>query len=270
MPNKKMSELKVMTLNQKNYVKRNAQAEKLRRARARKRAKIRRRKRIIRLTCVLSGLLIFLIVVLCFLLFKKESTSTPIAITAVDIEQKEINLSPVTIIPAQSEENTMSSVKEIVVSADTPEPVATEEIATQSPMYNIPISDDLQQYIYEVAKEYDVDVALIIAVMDHESDFNPNARSESGDSGLMQVNDINLETLREELGIEDIFDPYQNVLGGTYLLSKCLKDANGEIHPALMCYNMGRSNAKECWSKGIYSSKYSRAVYSLYENEYQR
>ena len=267
-----MSELKVMTLSQENYVKRNAQAEKLRRARARKRAKIRRRKRIIRLTCILSGLLIFLIVVLCFLLFKKESTSTPIAITAVDIEQKEINLSPVTIIPAnnleQSDENIDVTTK--IISEDMHKPVATEEIATQSPMYNIPISDDLQQYIYEVAKEYDVDVALIIAVMDHESDFNPNARSESGDSGLMQVNDINLETLREELGIEDIFDPYQNVLGGTYLLSKCLKDANGEIHPALMCYNMGKNNAKECWGKGIYSSKYSRAVYSLYENEYQR
>ncbi len=266
-----MSELKVMTFNKESYKERD---EKLLKAkRARRRALMRRRKRIARLTCVLTCLFVFLIVVLFVLIFHKKDKPAPISITSIDISTESVALEPVTIIPPN---NTDSNVSEQVIS-DTETIEMEDEVekinAISEPafiIYDIPISNDLQEYIYNLSKEYDVDVALIFAVMEHESSFDPNARSESGDSGLMQVNDINLETLKKELGIDDIFDPYQNVLGGTYLLSKCLKDANGEIHPALMCYNMGRSNAKECWNKGIYSSKYSRAVYSLYENEYQR
>mgnify|MGYP002508478683 CR=1 FL=1 len=68
-----------------------------------------------------------------------------------------------------------------------------------------------------------VDVALIFAVMEHESSFDPNARSESGDSGLMQVNDINLETLKKELGIDDIFatcsETFESVLLGGIIVT---------------------------------------------------
>lgn len=267
-----MSELKVMTFNKESYKERDERL--LRLKRAQRRALIRRRKRIVKLTCALSVLLLILISVLFILIFNKKDKPAPISITSIDVNTEKVSLNPITIIPPDDSEKLNVS-EQVVLDAETIEiEDETESVAAicepSFASYDIPISSDLQEYIYDISKEYEVDVALIFAVMEHESSFDPNARSESGDSGLMQVNDINLETLKEELGINDIFDPYQNVLGGTYLLSKCLKDANGEIHPALMCYNMGKSNAKECWNKGIYSSKYSRAVYSLYENEYQR
>lgn len=136
-------------------------------------------------------------------------------------------------------------------------------------MFDVPLDADLQKYLLDVANEYGVEPSLIVAVIDKESDFDPNARSKSGDSGLMQVNDCNLSTLKRELGIDDIYDPYQNILGGTYILSECLDDTNGDIQLALMCYNMGLKNAKSCWSKGIYSSSYSRDVYYMYTEIYQ-
>lgn len=131
-------------------------------------------------------------------------------------------------------------------------------------LFDVPLDEDVQKYIYAVAEQYNVNPALIIAIIDWESEFDPNARSASGDSGYMQVNDCNLKMLERELGITDIFDPYQNILGGTYILSCALNSSNDELQPALMVYNMGLKNARNLWKGGTYSSKYSRGVYELY------
>lgn len=131
-------------------------------------------------------------------------------------------------------------------------------------LFDVPLDEDVQKYIYAVAEEYNVDAALIVAIIDWESEFDPNARSASGDSGYMQVNDCNLKMLERELGITNIFDPYQNILGGTYILSCALNSSNNELQPGLMVYNMGIKNARKLWKGGTYSSNYSRNVYGLY------
>ena len=68
--------------------------------------------------------------------------------------------------------------------------------------------------IKRTAAAHSVDVALVKAVMHAESGFNPNALSPKGASGLMQL----MPATAERYGVEDIFDPVQNVQGGVRYL----------------------------------------------------
>lgn len=166
------------------------------------------------------------------------------------VDMADINITDVSII---EKEKTMEGVAE--------SPILEEK---QNIILDIPLSADLQEYIFGICEEYDVEYPLVLAMIEHESMFDASARSSTEDSGLMQINDINLRELRDKLGITDIYDPYQNVLAGVYLLSSCFH-VTDEIHPALMCYNMGADGASNLWEQGIYSSKYSRETYQLYE-----
>lgn len=68
-----------------------------------------------------------------------------------------------------------------------------------------------------------------------ESQFNPNARSEAGAEGLMQIMPAN----KKGLGIKDSFDPEQNIAGGAKLLAQYLKSSGGNMREALMMYHGG-------------------------------
>lgn len=115
---------------------------------------------------------------------------------------------------------------------------------------------------------YHVDGNLVLAVIDGESEGNPEAynRNDNGtyDSGLMQINSCNHEWLSEELGITDFYDPEQNIHSGVYMLS-LLTAKYDDYHRVLMSYNMGEKQTRKLWSRGIRSSKYSRKVMSKYQ-----
>lgn len=53
--------------------------------------------------------------------------------------------------------------------------------------FDVPLSHSLQRYIYEVCADEGIPVTLIIAMIDHESRFNPEAVSTTNDYGLMQI-----------------------------------------------------------------------------------
>lgn len=99
-----------------------------------------------------------------------------------------------------------------------------------------------------------------------ESGFDPSVISSTDDYGLMQINEINHDWLEETLGITDFLDPYQSVDAGTYMINDLMDDYDGDVHLALMAYNMGRTGAKRCWDRGIYSSEYSRKIVDRMEN----
>lgn len=128
------------------------------------------------------------------------------------------------------------------------------------------MEEEDQRTVFDICEKYNVAFSLVMALIEHESSFDEDARSKTGDSGLMQINDINKEWLAE-LGFEDIMDPAQNVEAGVYILSGYLK--NYETAPALMAYNMGEANAAALWEKGIFESEYSREIMAR-EEEFAR
>ncbi len=123
---------------------------------------------------------------------------------------------------------------------------------------SVPLPWETRASILAEAEQRGVPEALVWAVMEQESGFDPAAISPTGDYGLMQINRRNHGWLQEELGVEDFLEPRQNAAAGLYLLGQHLEECDGDIHRALMRYNLGPTGAKRLWDKGIFSTEYSR------------
>ncbi len=88
-------------------------------------------------------------------------------------------------------------------------------------------------YIVAAANKYDVDPALVAAIIDQESGGNPSAISPAGAIGLMQL----MPGTARGLGVNP-FNPVENIEGGTKYIARQLK-AFGNIPEALAAYNAG-------------------------------
>lgn len=135
--------------------------------------------------------------------------------------------------------------------------------------YDIPLSNSLQRFIYEVCADEEVPVSLVIALIDHESKFNPEVISHTDDYGLMQINTINHEQLEEQYRAADMLDPYQNVFCGIKILGSYIEKYE-DLSYALMAYNMGEYGARKAWESGVKFTSYSESILELmseYEQE---
>ena len=164
---------------------------------------------------------------------------------------------------------------ETVTVTETVEVPATSTEELPEPLeityYNVPLSHSLQEYIYELCAEEHVPMSLIIAMIDHESRFNPEAISRTNDYGLMQINEVNHESLEERYHCADMFNPYQNVFCGIKVIGSYI-ETYGDYTKALMAYNMGNYGARKAWDNGITSTAYTDLILGLmheYEQEVQ-
>ena len=132
--------------------------------------------------------------------------------------------------------------------------------------FDVPLSHSLQRYIYEVCADENVPVSLVIAMIDHESQFNPEEVSKTDDYGLMQINKINHDQLAEKYQCADMLNLYQNIFCGVKVLGSYLKKYDNDYAKALMAYNMGEYGAKKAWDSGINSTDYTRSVLGLFEH----
>lgn len=130
-------------------------------------------------------------------------------------------------------------------------------------LYDVPLSEHLQRYIYEICADKNVPVTLVMAMIDYESQFNAEAISPTEDYGLMQINSVNHDWLEAEHRCADMLNPYQNVYCGITIISSYLEKYEGDYGKALMAYNMGDYGARKAWNDGITSTKYSTSVLEL-------
>jgi soluble lytic murein transglycosylase-like protein len=99
----------------------------------------------------------------------------------------------------------------------------------------VPAHQAYESLIQEAAIAYKLDAALIRAVMQTESAFNPFAVSRAGAQGLMQL----MPALAAEMGVRDSFDPRENIMGGVRYLRELLDRHRGNVTLAVASYNAG-------------------------------
>jgi soluble lytic murein transglycosylase-like protein len=94
------------------------------------------------------------------------------------------------------------------------------------------------------ALENNVPFALVDAVMGVESDYNPDARGDAGEVGLMQVLPSTAEMLGYAGSLEGLSDPATNVLYGANYLGTAWRLAKGDICTAVMKYRAGHGETR--------------------------
>ena len=104
------------------------------------------------------------------------------------------------------------------------------------------------------ARNYDLDPALLAAVIYQESKFHADAKSDSGAIGLMQLlpstaHGIALHTGGGNFHTEDLYNPEINVRYGAWYLRHLL-DKYGDERTALAAYNAGQDNVDRWQAKG--------------------
>jgi soluble lytic murein transglycosylase len=104
------------------------------------------------------------------------------------------------------------------------------------------------------ARNYDLDPALLAAVIYTESRFDPSARSSAGAVGLMQLlpdtaKGIALRTGGDRFVVADLLDPEINVRYGSWYLDH-LRNRYGDLRLALAAYHAGQGNVDEWLRSG--------------------
>jgi soluble lytic murein transglycosylase-like protein len=89
--------------------------------------------------------------------------------------------------------------------------------------------------IRKAEETYDVDFSLIKAVIQAESNFDPEAVSKKGAKGLMQIMPGNFQSL----AVQDPFNPAQNIMGGVKYLQELLRRYENKLPLVLAAYNAG-------------------------------
>ena len=113
-------------------------------------------------------------------------------------------------------------------------PVPMVETTIDS-MFAVPAPHAYDDVILEASLRYGVDRALIRSVIETESAFDALAVSRAGAMGLMQL----MPDVALEFGVDDPFDPRQNVMAGAKYLHQLLNQYRGDLPLVLASYNAG-------------------------------
>jgi soluble lytic murein transglycosylase-like protein len=94
------------------------------------------------------------------------------------------------------------------------------------------------EIIHQKAEKYDVDPALVAAVIEQESRFRQRAKSPVGARGLMQL----MPRTGRWMGARDLYDPEQNIDAGVKYIKYLETRFNGNLKKTIAAYNAGEGN----------------------------
>ena len=115
-----------------------------------------------------------------------------------------------------------------------------------------------ERYVERYSREFNVDKYLVYAVIKTESGFRPDAVSNVGARGLMQIMEDTFDWIKFKMGDEDtvyydMYDPETNIRYGCWLLGY-LSEEFGNVEAVAAAYHAGRGNVNEWLSDKNYSA----------------
>ena len=118
-------------------------------------------------------------------------------------------------------------------------------------------------YVQEAASRFNISPALVLGLIEVESQGNTTAQSSAGALGLMQLEPATASSLGYSTA--GLFSPYQNIMAGTQYLSGLLNQYGGNVMSALEAYNAGPGHSPNYYiSSG--AANYAQAVYNNFLN----
>ncbi|RJS18740.1 transglycosylase [Corallococcus sp. H22C18031201] len=128
---------------------------------------------------------------------------------------------------------------------------------------------ELDPHIAAAALRYRIPTALVRAIMHTESNYNPNALSSKGASGLMQL----MPATASDMYVKDIFDSKDNIEGGVRYLRVLANMFDGDMVKMIAAYNAGPDAVRKYGGKVppyTETQEYVRKVLQLYYHYKER
>ena len=116
------------------------------------------------------------------------------------------------------------------------------------------------EYVEYYAGKYDIDPLILYSFIRTESNFNPNAQSNVGARGLMQITEETFDWIKtkiaptEDLTFDDLYDPETNIRFGTYFVSYCLLRYHQDLATAAAAYHSGWGTVDDLLVQSEYSA----------------
>lgn len=104
-----------------------------------------------------------------------------------------------------------------------------------------PFSPEIEQMAAKYAAQNNIDPEMVRAVIQQELSGDPTIVSAAGAQGLMQL----MPATAAGFGVQNAFDPEQNIKAGTRYLAGLLREFNGDADKALAAYNAGPAAVKK-------------------------
>lgn len=147
-------------------------------------------------------------------------------------------------------------VVEAVESADIP---MVEDTAEEPMYFDILLDHDLQDHLRELCNAYGVEMSIVLAMIEQESNFDIYALGDNGRAlGLMQIHPRWHSARTARLECWDLMDPYQNLTVAVDFIAELAASGNS-IEWVLMAYNGGEAYADRKAAAGEVS-EYAREV----------
>lgn len=131
--------------------------------------------------------------------------------------------------------------------------IETVKQAEEATFYDVPLSNELQAYIFAECEAKNIAPEIIISIIEHESNYKPDAIGDDGEAlGLMQIQPKWHKERMERLECTDLLNPYENIKVGIDIICELIND-DPDLYYVLIAYNGGRYYANKNISNDVIS-----------------